>query len=116
VAATAVLESTVMGMHERMVGLAGRFRHGAAALAARPGEEALVGMLQRQATKADAVRTMVEGRRRMNAKIRSCDPSSVSNLVIVLASLARLDSLYLILGIEILVKKITLQQRLQLDI
>ncbi|PVH32324.1 hypothetical protein PAHAL_9G372800 [Panicum hallii] len=67
----------VVGMHERMVGLAGRFRRGAAALAAMLGEEALVGMLQRQATKTDAVRAMVEGWRRMNAKIRSCDPSII---------------------------------------
>jgi hypothetical protein len=52
VADTAVLESMVVGMHERMVGLAGRFRRGVATLAARLGEEAPVGMLQRQAAKS----------------------------------------------------------------
>ncbi|RLN16082.1 hypothetical protein C2845_PM02G19090 [Panicum miliaceum] len=60
VAAAAVLDSTVVGMHERMVCLAGRFRRGAAAFEARPGEEALVGALERQAAKADAVHATVE--------------------------------------------------------
>ena len=61
VAAAAVLESAVMdtGMHERMVTFAGRFRRGASAFAARPGEEALIGALERQAAKADTVRATV---------------------------------------------------------
>ncbi|KAG2539152.1 hypothetical protein PVAP13_9NG715400 [Panicum virgatum] len=55
VAAAAVLKSAVVdiGMHARMVTLAGRFRRGAAAFATRPGEEALVGVLERWAAKAD---------------------------------------------------------------
>ena len=62
VAAAAVLKSAVVdiGMHARMVTLAGWFRRGAAAFATRPGEEALVGMLERWAGKADAVRATVE--------------------------------------------------------
>ena len=55
-----MLESTVVGMHESIVSLAGRLRRGAAAFAARPGEEALAGALERQAAKEDAVRATVE--------------------------------------------------------
>ncbi|CAN6311776.1 unnamed protein product [Urochloa humidicola] len=60
VAAAAVLERQIAAMRESMVGLARRLRRGAEAFAARPGEEALVDALWRQAANADAVCATVE--------------------------------------------------------
>ncbi|CAL4932437.1 unnamed protein product [Urochloa decumbens] len=60
--AAAVLERQVVAMRESMVALAGRLRRGAAAFEARPGEEALVDALRRQAANADAVRATAEAR------------------------------------------------------
>lgn len=53
------VEEAAVRTEERMAWLADRLRCGAAAFAARPGEEALVGALQRQATNADLSLAMV---------------------------------------------------------
>ncbi|KAL6641511.1 hypothetical protein ACP70R_019692 [Stipagrostis hirtigluma subsp. patula] len=59
-AVAAPVEHAAARMEGRMARLAGRLRRGAAAFAARPGEEALVAALQRQAANADAARATVE--------------------------------------------------------
>ncbi|CAN6352362.1 unnamed protein product [Urochloa humidicola] len=54
------VEDAAVRVEESMATLAGRLRRGAAELAARPGEEALVAALHMQAASADAARATVE--------------------------------------------------------
>ncbi|CAN6335002.1 unnamed protein product [Urochloa humidicola] len=54
------VEDMAVRMEENMAALAGRLRRGAVEFAARPGEEALVAALHRQAASADAARATAE--------------------------------------------------------
>ncbi|KAL6641510.1 hypothetical protein ACP70R_019691 [Stipagrostis hirtigluma subsp. patula] len=92
------VEDAAVRMEERMGRLAGRLRRGAAAFAARPGEEALVAALQRQAANADAARATVEAFiasvRRFRAAGRSIPDGPGGGH-------ARMSSIYLILNVFI---------------
>ncbi|KAK3153379.1 hypothetical protein QOZ80_2BG0171540 [Eleusine coracana subsp. coracana] len=58
--AAARVDGSASGKEQRMATLAARLTRGAAAFAARPGEEPLVAALRRQAANADAARATVE--------------------------------------------------------
>ncbi|KAK3153385.1 hypothetical protein QOZ80_2BG0171770 [Eleusine coracana subsp. coracana] len=78
VASVADLESEVVWIEEKMASLAGRLRRGAEVFAARPGEEALVCALQRQAANADAVRAMAQAFKATVARYRAAAGSAAA--------------------------------------